>query len=197
MPAHTSHLDDSSSARVVVVGAGPTGLWLAAELAAAGVHAVVLEQRTARSPHAKALGLMPRTLEVLALRGAVEPFIAAGRTVPAWHFGLLEESVRFDTLDTPFPAMLLLPQTTTEALLEERARRLGVDVVRGAVATGLDQSEADETVTVTYEQDGAHRHVTAALVVGCDGGRSTVRGLAGIPFEGEPSSAWGLSLIHI
>jgi 2-polyprenyl-6-methoxyphenol hydroxylase-like FAD-dependent oxidoreductase len=65
---------------VVVVGAGPTGLWLASELALAGVNVVVLEKRTERSPHARALGMLPRTLEIFALRGAVAPFLAgAGR----------------------------------------------------------------------------------------------------------------------
>lgn len=176
---------------VVVVGAGPTGLWLAAELATAGARVVILEKRTERSPYARALGLMPRTLQVLALRGAVEPFLAAGRPVPAWHFGLLEESVRFDTLDTAFPYMLLLPQTATEALLEERARGLGVTIVTGAEVTGIDQDDTAARVTATYEQGDAEHRIDSALVVGCDGARSAVRELSGIPFEGESSSAWG------
>lgn len=180
---------DRADTTVVVVGAGPTGLWLASELALAGVHTILLEKRTERSPHARALGIMPRTLEILALRGAIQPFLDAGRQVPAWHFGLLEESVRFDTLDTPFPSMLLLPQTTTERLLEQRARDLGVVIVPGAEVTDISQGAS--TVTVTYQQDGARQAIDAALVVGCDGGRSTVRNLAGIPFEGEPSSSWG------
>lgn len=180
-----------SSDTVVVVGAGPTGLWLAAELALAGIRTVVLEKRSERSPNARALGMMPRTLEVLALRDAVAPFLAAGRPVPAWHFGLLTESIRFDTLDTPFPYMLLVPQTTTEHLLEERARGLGVEFVIGAAVTGLDQHDPDAPVTVTYDQDGVQRSVSAALVIGCDGARSTVRTLAEIPFEGEPSRVWG------
>lgn len=180
-----AHAEDT----VVVVGAGPAGLWLASELALAGVHTVVLEKRTERSPHARALGIMPRTLEILALRGAVQPFLEAGRQVPAWHFGLLEESVRFDTLDTPFPSMLLLPQTTTEQLLEQRARDLGAVIVTGADVTDITQDAS--TVIVTYQQDGALQTISAALVVGCDGGRSAVRDLAGIPFEGEPSTSWG------
>ena len=187
MTTPTAH---PTSNTVVIVGAGPTGLWAAAELALAGVHAVILEKRVERSPHARALGMMPRTLEILALRDAVEPFLAAGRPVPAWHFGLLEQSVRFDTLTTQFPYMLLIPQTTTEALLEQRARGLGVDIRTGAEVTGLDQT--DSTVTVTYLQGGQTHHLDAALAVGSDGGRSAVRELAGIPFEGEASSAWGL-----
>ncbi|WP_158507208.1 FAD-dependent monooxygenase [Subtercola sp. Z020] len=200
----TSTHDLSADNTVVVVGAGPTGLWLASELALAGVHVVVLEKRLERSPHARALGIMPRTLEVLALRGAASPFLAAGRPVPAWHFGLLEQSVRFDTLDTPFPFMLLLPQTTTESLLEERARGLGVVIVTGAELTGLDQPGLDEPgldqpgldrpgaiVTATYTENGAERRIEAALVVGCDGAHSAVRRLADIPFVGEASSTWG------
>lgn len=190
-PIVNSLTRSSPSEAVVVVGAGPTGLWLAAELATAGVRAVVLEKRTERSPYARALGIMPRTLEVLALRGAAEPFLDAGHPVPAWHFGLLEESVRFDTLETAFPHMLLLPQTTTETLLEERARRLGVEIITAANVVGLSQDDAAATATVTYEHDGTTQTVDAALVVGCDGGRSAVRELAGIALDGEPSSAWG------
>ncbi|WP_420369408.1 FAD-dependent monooxygenase [Curtobacterium sp. L1-20] len=179
----------SSPATVVVVGAGPTGLWLAAELATAGVETVVLEKRTERSPYARALGVMPRTLDVLALRGVAEQLLAVGRPVPAWHFGLLEESVRFDTLDTPHPFMLLLPQTVTERILEDRARSLGVTVLTGATVTGID--ETDDGVTATYDLDGVQQSLTGALVIGTDGAQSAVRTLAGIPFEGETSTAWG------
>ena len=179
----------SSSDTVVVVGAGPTGLWLASELALGGVHAVILEKRVERSPHARALGMMPRTLEVLALRGAEKPFLAAGRPVPAWHFGLLQQSIRFDVLDTEFPYLLLIPQTATEALLEERARDLGVEFITGAEVTGLYQT--DSSVTVAYQRDGSTQSLDAALLVGADGGRSTVRELAGLPVEGEDSTAWG------
>lgn len=175
---------------VVVVGAGPTGLWAASELALAGVPTTVLEKRARPSEHARALGMMPRTLEVLALRGVADRFLAAGRPVPAWHFGLLEERIRFDVLDTAFPSLLLVPQTVTEAVLERRARDLGVAFVTGAEVTGLVQD--DHGVRLTYEQGGAEHALDAALVLGCDGGRSAVRTLAGIAFEGEPSSTWGL-----
>ncbi|WP_158590112.1 FAD-dependent monooxygenase [Amnibacterium setariae] len=186
MPGTASPRTESE---VVVVGAGPTGLWLASELALAGVRTSVLEKRTGRSAHARALGLMPRTLEILALRGMADAFVAAGRPVPAWHFGLLEERIRFDVLDTAFPYLLLVPQTTTESLLEQRARELGVDVVTGAEVTGLAQEAG--AARVTYERDGVEHALEAALVIGADGGRSTVRELAGIPFEGEPSATWG------
>jgi 2-polyprenyl-6-methoxyphenol hydroxylase-like FAD-dependent oxidoreductase len=181
--------DTSASRTVVVVGAGPTGLWLACEFALAGVHTVLLEQRAERAPHARALGIMPRTLEVLALRGVVAPFLAAGRPVPAWHFGLLEQSIRFDVLQTEFPYMLLLPQTTTQELLEERARGLGVEIVTGARVTDVDQDAS--SATVTYQHGARVRRIEAAFVVGCDGAHSTVRTLSGIPFDGEPSTAWG------
>lgn len=188
MPS-TSPSARSDADRVVVVGAGPTGLWVASELALAGVPVTVLEKRAQRSPHARALGLLPRTLEILALRGAIGPFLDAGRPLPAWHFGLLEERVRFDVLDAAFPYLLLVPQTTTEALLEQRARDLGVQIVTGAAVTGLTQ-DAHEA-RVAYEQDGTDHVLTAALVIGCDGGRSAVRELAGIAFEGEGSATWG------
>ncbi|MBI0384871.1 FAD-dependent oxidoreductase, partial [Streptomyces albiflaviniger] len=70
---------------VVVVGAGPVGLLVAAELRLAGVDVTVIERAAARSPHSKALTLHPRSLEVLAMRGLAEPFVREGVPVPTGH----------------------------------------------------------------------------------------------------------------
>ncbi|GGP82748.1 FAD-dependent monooxygenase [Saccharothrix coeruleofusca] len=170
---------------VIVVGAGPTGLWLAAELRLAGVGVTVLEARRERDPHSKALTLHPRTLELLACRGVAERFLAEGLPIPKSHFGGLEERLDFGVLDTPFPFTLFLPQVRTEELLERHAVEAGARVRRGVRVAGVDQDA--EGVTV----EAAGEVFRARYVVGCDGVRSTVRAAAGIDFPGTEANTWG------
>lgn len=95
---------------VVIVGAGPVGLWLAAELRLGVVSVAVIEQRTERDPHSKAFTIHPRTIEVLASRGVHERFLAEGLPQPSEHFALLGNRLDFRPLDTPFPFTLWLPR---------------------------------------------------------------------------------------
>src|ERR1700754_4775376 len=81
--------------RVVIVGAGPTGLWLGSELALAGVDVTLIETRTERTPAARAFTNHPRTMEIWASRGIVERFLDAGQTLPHSHFGLLDDRLDF------------------------------------------------------------------------------------------------------
>ncbi|MFD9701125.1 FAD-dependent monooxygenase [Lentzea sp. NPDC059081] len=167
---------------VVVVGAGPTGLWLAGELRLGGASVTVLEAREERDPNSKALTIHPRTIEIFDCRGVVEPFLAEGVRIPNGHFGGLPDRMDFAALDTPYPFTLALPQARTEELLEERARALGATVLRGRVVTGL----VSEGVSLS---DGSV--VAAKYVVGCDGTRSAVRAAAGIDFPGTDATTWG------
>lgn len=173
--------------RVVVVGAGPTGLWLACELRLAGVDVVVLEARAERDPHSKALTVHPRTVEVLACRGLAERFVRAGVPIPSGHFGALDDRLDFRVLDTPFPFTLFLPQARAEELLEEHAVAVGARVLRGHRVTDVAQDADGVTVTAT----GLAEPVRADYAVGCDGTRSTVREAAGIEFAGTGSTVWG------
>ncbi|MFD5829230.1 FAD-dependent monooxygenase [Lentzea sp. NPDC060358] len=167
---------------VVVVGAGPTGLWLAGEVRLGGAEVVVLEAKEQRDANSKALTVHPRTLEVFDCRGVVEPFLAEGVRIPDGHFGGLPDRMDFAALDTPYPFTLALPQARTEELLEERVRGLGATVLRGCEVTGL----TDDGVALA---DG--RVIAADYVVGCDGTRSTVRAAAGIDFPGTDATTWG------
>jgi len=169
----------------VVVGAGPTGLWLACELALAGVSTVVVERSVERSPHSRALGIHARTLEVLGMRGLADELIATGRTVPSWHYALLDTRLDFQHLDSPYPFLLGTPQRNVEELFEKRALGLGVRVLRGNAVTGLTQDAG--SVTVHLDDN---KTITAEYVVGCDGAGSTVRKAAGIEFPGTDSPAW-------
>ncbi|NJP97276.1 monooxygenase [Nonomuraea sp. FMUSA5-5] len=174
---------------VIVVGAGPTGLWLAAELRLHGVPVTVLETREERDPHSKAVTVHPRTLEVLAMRGIAGRFRAAGMPIPTGHFGGLPQRLDFGVLDTAYPFTLFLPQADTERLLEEHARELGATVLRGHRVTGLE--ERPDAVTVLVEGPGGPYRLRASYVAGCDGTRSTVRQAAGIAFPGTDPSVWG------
>ena len=86
---------------VVITGAGPVGLWLAAELRLGGASVTVLETREAPDPHSKALTIHPRTIELLECRGTAEPFLAEGLRIPNGHFGGLRDRMDFRVLDTP------------------------------------------------------------------------------------------------
>ncbi|WP_033342684.1 FAD-dependent monooxygenase [Catenuloplanes japonicus] len=167
---------------VVIVGAGPTGLWLAGELRLGGATVTVLERREERDRHSKALTVHPRTLEILDTRGLAEQFLAEGLRVPNGHFASLPDRMDFSVLDTPFPYTLILVQARTEELLEERARALGAVIRRGVRVDGL----APGGVRLA---DGSV--VEGRYVVGCDGTRSTVREAAGIDFPGTDATTWG------
>ncbi len=180
------NVDINQPNQVVVVGGGPVGLWTAAELALAGVPTLVVERSPTRSPHSKAMGLHPRTVEVLALRGAEERFLTDGVPRPNWHFGMLENRLDFTGLDTPHPYMLAFPQARTEELFEQRALDLGVRVLRGHAVTDLAQDAS--SVTATLDDS---RTLTASFVVGADGAGSTVRKAAGIDFPGADATTFG------
>ena len=171
---------------VAVVGGGPVGMWLAAELHRGGVRPVVLERRAERSRHSKALTIYPRTVEQFALRGLVERWLAEGTPVPSSHFALLKNRLDFSFLDTRYPYTLFLPQRRTEELLQEHLAELGVPYLRQHAVTGLRQDENGVDLDVDAPTGAAV--IRAAYVAGCDGAASTVRAAAGIDFAGTPDT---------
>jgi 2-polyprenyl-6-methoxyphenol hydroxylase-like FAD-dependent oxidoreductase len=166
----------------VVVEAGPTGLMLAMELRLQGVDVLVVERDAGPPRYVRALGLHARSAEVLDQRGLLDAFLAVGQKHPLGaHFAGIPKP-QSTGLDTSHPYALGIPQTTTDRLLEEHARRVGVEVRRGCKVTGLSQDGSGVTVELA---DGSR--LRSGYLVGCDGGRSTVRKLTGIGFPGEPS----------
>ena len=163
---------------VLIIGAGPTGLTLACELALAGVHCQVLERRAAAPNITKAFAVHARTLELLDARGLADDVVARG--VPVREIAPAPGAmVDLRTLDSRFPMILIAPQSATEQVLEHRARTLGVEIVRGAEVVGLRQD--DDGVEVELR---GGRVTRARFVVGTDGAHSTVRRLLGVDFVG-------------
>ncbi|WP_199432099.1 rifampin monooxygenase [Qaidamihabitans albus] len=166
---------------VIVAGGGPTGLMLAGELRLHGVHVVVLEKETEPTRHVRALGLHARSIEVMDQRGLLERFLAQGRKYPVGGFAGIDKPSP-GRLDTAHPYTLGIPQTTTDRLLNERAAELGTEIRRGCELVGLSQDEDGVTVEL------AGTRLRSRYLVGCDGGRSTVRKLLGVGFPGEPTT---------
>jgi 3-(3-hydroxy-phenyl)propionate hydroxylase len=167
---------------VVVVGAGPTGLMLAAELALAGVDVAIVERReTQHLSGDRARGLHSRTIEVLDQRGVAERFLSAGQTYPNVGFAL--NSLDISDFPTRHNYLLALLQKHVERILAEWVSELGVQFHRGCEVLGFTQDDSGVEVELS---DG--RSVRAQYLVGCDGGRSSVRKQAGI--ECWPRSRW-------
>jgi 2-polyprenyl-6-methoxyphenol hydroxylase-like FAD-dependent oxidoreductase len=156
---------------------------LAAELSLQGVGVVVLEKDAEPARHVRALGLHVRSIEVLDQRGLLERFLAHGKQHPLGGFfaGIVTKPAP-PGVDTAHPYILGIPQPVTDRLLTERALELGVDIRRGCEFVALSQD--DEGVTAELA-DGTR--LRSRYLVGCDGGRSTVRDLVGIGLPGEPS----------
>ncbi|WP_433185395.1 rifampin monooxygenase [Actinoallomurus sp. CA-150999] len=169
---------------VIVAGGGPTGLMLAGELRLHGVHVLVLEKDAEPTRQVRALGLHARSVEVMDQRGLLERFLAHGKQHPLRGYFAGISKPAPERLDTTYPYVFGIPQPSTQRLLAEHATELGAEVRRGCALVGLSQD--DDGVTAELA-DGTR--LRSRYLVGCDGGRSTVRKLLGVGFPGEPARA--------
>ncbi|MEV0679252.1 rifampin monooxygenase [Actinosynnema sp. NPDC050436] len=168
---------------VIVAGGGPTGTVLAAELRLHGVRVLVVERDPEPTRVVRSRGLHARSIEILDQRGLLERFLALGREHPlGGYFAGIAKPVP-GGLDTTHPYVLAIPQPETDRLLTERAVELGAEIRRGCELVGLGQDEHGVTVELA---DGTTER--ARYLVGCDGGRSTVRKLLDVGFPGEPGT---------
>ncbi|MGY1548904.1 FAD-dependent monooxygenase [Streptomyces sp. MN6] len=172
-----------SARAVTVVGAGPTGLLLAGDLAEAGVAVTLLEKRPHKiSNLSRAFGVHARTLEQLDARGLADDLLATGSTITRLRL-FRRLSLDLTTLPSRFPFLLITPQYEVERLLEKRARRLGVRFRYETELLALRQ-DADGVDIDVRTGDGTTTTHRAAYVVGSDGHRSAVREAIGQPFPG-------------
>ncbi|MEU8513984.1 FAD-dependent monooxygenase [Kitasatospora sp. NPDC048722] len=190
MPGSASPIETTD---VLVVGAGPVGLALAVGLARAGVDCRIVERDPdVRDRGVRGKGVNPRTLEVLDDLGAAEGILARGLLNPkvrTYEGSRVVHEVdpaaaNTPTPDRPYAGMVLLAQHHTEAVLRDRLAEHGGKVELGTEL--VDCVQDDEGVLATLRRSAAGTSVIRArYAVGCDGGRSTVRKLTGIPFLGE------------
>jgi 2-polyprenyl-6-methoxyphenol hydroxylase-like FAD-dependent oxidoreductase len=180
---------------VLIAGGGPVGLMLACELQRRGVSYRIVTQLMAIDPHSRAIGMQPRTLEILAPLGVTDRLAAAGN----WVDGITVSSEGRERADidlqglageTPYPRILIVPEAETEAALEAALVRLGGRVERGRALTGFDH--AADGVTATVNGDSGEETIRARWLVGCDGAHSVVRHTLGLGFEGAqfPERFW-------
>jgi 2-polyprenyl-6-methoxyphenol hydroxylase-like FAD-dependent oxidoreductase len=174
-------------ADVLIIGAGPVGLFMAALLLQDGMDVQILEQRSAPEPHSRAIGIHPPALAALAGTGVAEALVAEGvpiRRGVAVAGGKCLAQMSFAGVSDRFPFVLSLPQGRTEALLERRVNELDAGALhRGVRLTRL--SDDGARVTVEAESGGGLLRYTAPLVIAADGVRSTVRALRGVAVRGK------------
>jgi 2-polyprenyl-6-methoxyphenol hydroxylase-like FAD-dependent oxidoreductase len=170
---------------VLIVGAGPVGLFLANECARRGLRWRIVEARASQSEHSKALAIFPRTLEIFDMAGLIGPFLDAANRVTSVRVVTSERTLAlmpFQPNQTPYAFVAMVPQDITERLLVEELQRRGGQVEYET--TFVSAVQHDHHVRVTLEHRGQPLELTAAFLVGCDGAHSAVRHLLNLPFEG-------------
>jgi 2-polyprenyl-6-methoxyphenol hydroxylase-like FAD-dependent oxidoreductase len=171
---------------VLIVGAGPTGLVMAHELARHGVQCRLIDKAPARSVTSRAIAVLPRTLEVFQLMGIASDFIAQGnpiRGMNAFSEGKRIARIAFDRIDSSYPFAVAIPQDQTERLLEQHVARRNVIVERDAEMMSLEQT-LDGVIARVRFAGSRTVEIACDYLIGCDGAHSTVRQLLGMPFVG-------------
>jgi 2-polyprenyl-6-methoxyphenol hydroxylase-like FAD-dependent oxidoreductase len=170
---------------VLIVGAGPVGLFLANECVRRGLRFRLVEAHATQSMHSKALAIFPRTLEILDMAGLVGPFLEVANRVTS--VGVISHHrtlalVPFTPRESPYQFIAMVPQDVSEGLLAEQLRARGGQIeYETSLVTA---AQTDASVTATLEHRGRRFEVRAKFVVGCDGAHSTVRHLLQLPFAG-------------
>lgn len=175
---------------VLVVGAGPTGLTLAAQLRTFGVRFRVIDRAPDRAHESRALAVQARSIEILQSLGLGNALVGRGNTsarITLHIEGRVAAEVRlgdFGAADTRYPYILFVSQAETEKLLSDHLSAQGVTIERGVELADF-ATDADGVACVLRRANGVEERVRTRYVVGCDGAHSTVRKGVGIPFEGD------------
>ena len=175
---------------VLIVGAGPTGLMLASQLARRGVRPLIIDRHSGPAQQTRAMAVHARTLEIYAKLGIADRALQLGRRGNAanmWAQGERRARIPLGEIGqglSPFPYVLMLGQDDNEQIMGEKLGDYGITVQWNTELVSLEQFP--DHVEATLKSAGTTRTVTAAYVAGCDGSRSAVRDLSGITFPGAP-----------
>jgi 2-polyprenyl-6-methoxyphenol hydroxylase-like FAD-dependent oxidoreductase len=184
---------NAMNVEVLIVGAGPTGLTLAVDLARRGISFRILDSAAGPFFGSRGKGIQPRTLEVFDDLGMVDSILAQGALYPKLRFHLGPFSLRAGSLglrrpateQVPYPNLWMVPQSKTESILRERLREFGADVEFGKALVAFtqnDQNQSEKEVTASLSTGET---IKAKFLVGCDGGHSIVRKTLGLSLQGE------------
>ncbi len=174
---------------VLIVGAGPTGLMLANQLARHGVRPLIIDRHAGPSLQTRALGVQARTLEIYSHLGIVEQALELGKRATGanlWAEGRRTARIPIGDIGrdvSPYPFLLILGQDDNERLMGDALRAHGIAVQWNTELIGLAQDARNVTATLK-QPDGTTREIVTAWVAGCDGARSAVHELNGIEFVG-------------
>ena len=176
---------------VLVVGAGPTGLMCANQLARHGIRVKIIDRHAGPALQTRALGVQARTLEIYSKLGIVERALKLGKPSTGavlWAQGRKMARVPLAATGqqtTPYPYILMLGQDDNERIMGDNLQKLGVAVQWNTELIGLAQEPGVITATLK-PVDGAAQNIQVPWVAGCDGARSAVRKLSNITFPGAP-----------
>ena len=177
--------DLKTDSEILVAGAGPTGLALAAELLRRGIMATIIDRQAAGANTSRAGVVHARTLEMLEPLGVTADLLARGIKVPIFRVRDRDRvllTVDFSQIASPYPFTLMIPQSEVEQCLLEHLQELGGDVVRPCELVGFAKPAAD--IEVQVRNGGGTRTRSPRWLIGCDGMHSVVREQAGVAFTG-------------
>jgi len=176
---------------VLIVGAGPTGLMLANQLARRGVKPRIIDRHSGPAQQSRAMAVQARTMEIYSKMGIIEKSLALGERATGanmWANGRWTARIPVGDIGqsmSPFPFVLMLGQDDNELIMGEKLREFGVAIEWNTELTAIEQHPDHVDVNIRLP-DGSTQKIKAAWVAGCDGSRSPVRELSGIKFPGAP-----------
>lgn len=186
---------------VLIIGAGPTGMMMAAEAARYGLCCRIIDKGASYIDRSRAVGIQARTMEIFEHLGIVEDFLAQGIKIraanPICHFQRLAQ-ISLNTLKSPYPFILSLEQVKTEEILAQYVAAQGVVIERGIECVQIIQSAQEVEAVLCHIETRKKERVKASWVIGCDGAHSQIRKQLGLTFEGKAfADIFSLADVHI